>query len=515
MDEIRTDLPVVDVTLFEDRARVKRAGFVELPEGLSKVTISSVSPVISDRTLSAGIVDNSLSLGSLSVHRSLRGPDDLTGEIARIEADLDVMRSAFQELADKHSAAGTKSEIQRRILELTSAEIPGDIAAGHGIEEAKQSKWESLDEESGLQSLEQLNIETEMEDLQSSIDDLEILLDVKRTPSTLCDASLHADVRADAPGNYSLEIEYIVPASCWRPGHKAFLTGDSLHFETEACVWQNTGEDWDNVSLSFSTHRPSLGTRPPVLSDDRISLTRKGKEDVVEIREQSIGNTGLGSSGSVSGGSAEVPGVDDGGTVRTFTASSPASIPSDGRPYRVKLGSFDSKADLDIIAMPELSPFAFGRSVQVNTAEYPLLAGPVELIRQGGHIGRTSVLYMAPGEKFALGWGPDPDLRIHRSESTRSREAGGLNAWDKTEYNVDIRISNIGPELKKMTVRERIPVSEIERVRVKLDEEASSDMFGKADADGMVESDIKIEPSGRQHLKLVYHMETHKKVVSS
>ncbi len=33
MDEIRIDLPICEVTLFEDRAKVRRSGFVEIPAG--------------------------------------------------------------------------------------------------------------------------------------------------------------------------------------------------------------------------------------------------------------------------------------------------------------------------------------------------------------------------------------------------------------------------------------------------------------------------------------------------
>ena len=33
------------------------------------------------------------------------------------------------------------------------------------------------------------------------------------------------------------------------------------------------------------------------------------------------------------------------------------------------------------------------------------LAGPVDLIRDGGFAGRTTLLYVAAGEGFALGWG--------------------------------------------------------------------------------------------------------------
>ena len=443
----------------------------------------------------------------------MKGREERTDEISGIEKELEDKRSAMEDLSDQLNAIRNAAESRTRILELSSVEIPSDIAAGRNIDEKKKGQWEELDEGLISLALDQYDLEAEISDLNSAINDMEVLLDAKRTPSTRCDASILADIRTEESGRYSLEIEYIVPGACWRPRHRAFMNGDTVRFESDSCVWQNTGEDWMNVSLSFSTHRPSLGTRAPILGDDRISIVKKAKEDVVEIREEAIEDTGLGGGAPGSAGSSSLPGVEDGGIVRNFRAARPADIPSDGRPYRVSIGSFESSSTSDIIVMPELSPYAFIRSIQSNTADYPVLAGPVDLSRDGGFVGRTKVTYMAPGEKFALGWGPDPDIRVHRTQSTHTREAGGLNAWERREYSVEIRLSNIGSGSKTMKIRERIPVSELERVRVKFDKDASSKAWGVPDADGMLECPLTLEASDRTSVKLVYNLETHKKVI--
>ncbi len=176
------------------------------------------------------------------------------------------------------------------------------------------------------------------------------------------------------------------------------------------------------------------------------------------------------------------------------------------------IGSFESPTSSDIVVTPELSAYAFVRSIQSNNSEYPILAGPVDLIRKTGYVGKTRVLYMAPGEKFAMGWGPDPDLRIHRSNSSRTREPGGLNAWEHTDYTVENRVSNIGGESKTMTIRERIPVTELERVRVKFNTKDTTAGFTGPDENGIIEWPLNLEASERKSLELVYSIEVHKKV---
>ena len=77
---------------------------------------------------------------------------------------------------------------------------------------------------------------------------------------------LEADVLADAAGEVELRIDYVVPNALWRPLHTARLLGrNRVQVTSSAAVWQETGEDWKDVELRFSTARSSLGTEPPML----------------------------------------------------------------------------------------------------------------------------------------------------------------------------------------------------------------------------------------------------------
>ena len=352
-----------------------------------------------------------------------------------------------------------------------------------------------------------------LEDIEEKINELESVRTAGITPSNRCGAFAVLDITVLTPGSYRLEIEYTVPAACWRPGYRAVLEGNSLRFETDGWVWQRTGEDWKDVNLSLSTRRPSLGSSPPVLSDDVVTVIKREKEDVVEIREESVDDAGFGSEKS-SGKSAEsLPGVDDGGIVRSFTVGKPADVPSDGRPRNFALVSFEGTSETDLVAMPELSPYGFLRSRQTNGGSHPVLAGPVELIRNGTCVGRTQVSYVESGEIFPLGWGPDPDIRIHRTEETRYKEAGKLGTKDKTDYLVIIKISNIGATTKILTVKERIPVSEIGKVKIIFNEKETTEGCKGPDEDGFVTWSVELSPLEKTVRKLVYTIEKNKNVV--
>lgn len=59
------------------------------------------------------------------------------------------------------------------------------------------------------------------------------------------------------------------------------------------------------------------------------------------------------------------------------------------------------------------------KSEQSNTAQFPILAGPVDLLRVTELVGKTEIGFVAPGEKFALGWGPDAAMRVQRTQTEK------------------------------------------------------------------------------------------------
>ncbi|MYS06077.1 DUF4139 domain-containing protein, partial [Streptomyces sp. SID6041] len=160
-------------------------------------------------------------------------------------------------------------------------------------------------------------------------------------------------VEAAAAGPVGLVLSHLVPCALWRPAYRAVLDGPDVTLETDAMVWQRTGEDWSGVGLTLSTARSSTATEPPSLDEDRLTLkdrTAAERRTVdVELREEDVSDLGpvpvLG-----------LPGVDDGGETRVLHSLVPVSVPSDGRAHRVPLSVFGTAARSEYACSPEVSP---------------------------------------------------------------------------------------------------------------------------------------------------------------
>jgi uncharacterized protein (TIGR02231 family) len=524
------DLPVATVTLLEDRAHVVRRGSVALAAAGERVRVERIAPVASDRTLAVSLIEGSgVSVVDARIRRravvrlrdgspSADEASDVRPEREALERERDEVMQRMAALRGERDAASRQAAALDRAAGLAMAELSEDVAWGAPVDDGWSQQLDELAREQGALGQRSVELDRELERQDAVVARLNGRIAALEGPAEEERADLEIDLQGPAGAACVLRVDYVVPGACWRPCHTARLSGGTggapaqVELETDACVWQNTGEDWPDVELVLSTERSSLGVEPPRLGSDVLRATRRSETVVVEAREQEIETAGLGAgAGAARAVVAELPGIDDAGEVQTWRAAERASIPSDGRPYRVRLGSFRSDAELELVAFPELLASVLLRSTQDNRGGGPLLAGPVDLVRASGLCGHTSIRYVAPGERFELGWGPDADLRVSREVEGLDEKSRMLSSWSVRRTLVRVKLSNLGDESRRVSVTERLPVSEIEKVRVSVDAERVTG-HRRPDENGFVRWSVGLEPFGHEELELVWELRRHEDV---
>jgi uncharacterized protein (TIGR02231 family) len=497
----KIELPIDEVTLLEDRARVVRRGTIALGAGTHRVRIDDVSPIIADKTLAA----RGARVHDVRVERRARVlAADRDAQVREIEETIEATNETLVAIARRIARIDSALALLAQAGQRTIEEISTD-AAWSKPDDGWEARIERVAENERALWSERLSLfrkDAEVRREQARLTQRKAALS---TPSTDLSAAIVIDLEID--GATELTVEYVVPSACWRPYHRAEREGSTLTFESDGCVWQNTGEDWREVSLRFSTQRPSLGVEPPRLASDELRIKRKSDAVYVEQRADVIERTGVKGAAS-----PDLPGIDDAGEAIEIAAPHRATIPSDGRPHRVALGSFETELTASSFAVPELVSAVLERSVQVHEGARPILAGPVDLVREGGLIGKTSILYVACGESFELGWGPDPTLRVSREVEELSPETNLLRNWHSVTRKIVDKISNLGNMKKRIELVERVPVSEIEKVKIELDREHTTNNAAP-DGDGFVRFVVELSPFGRSAIEVRYTLRRHSDVV--
>ena len=455
-------VPVVAVTVLEDRAQVTRRGTVALAAGQQRVVIEGVSPVLVDKTLLC--VATGARVLDARCERYVAPWRDPGGASTALAATLHTerieARAALAAAESRIVAAASESSALDELLGAALTDLA--VAATRGVTQPDAAaRLAELDDAAASARVRRTEAALAALAANASLTRLEARLTRVLAQAGDDAARIVVDLVADAAGEAVLDCRYVVPGAAWRPYHRAQLAAQTVAWETTACVWQATGEDWLDAELTFSLERASLGIAPPDLVDDELRTRRRPDTVTVEAREHEQHTTGLGASGA-----REVPGIDDGGLGLVLRGASRVSVHADGAPHRVPVGGWSSPAQLALIAIPLRSPWVHVRARLTNGGALPILAGPVDLILAAGYVGRAEIGFVAPGERVDLGFGPEADVRIHRDEVRTREDAGLLGGWTVQTVRVALRLSNLGGAARDVEVTERVPVSEVEQVEI-------------------------------------------------
>ncbi len=506
------------VTFFEDRAEVQRKARCEVPAGVSWVAVSGVTVTLDDPSLVASITGDRARVIAARVVRRVRS-EPAADETERASLKADLLAARKRAFEAERAVDRARAALERaRALEAAWIDAVKRVPRGDGDPASTVGRWRSSWDRLDVSVRARLD---EVAARQRALDDARLDLaraEARSTQGSLVhqryEAVVEAQVEAREAHEATLELVYRTPCALWRPEHLCRLTkrddgAHDLSVRTWATAWQATGEAWEGVVCRFSTARPAQSASAPVVTDDVLVLRKKTDHErrvvTVEAREQSVAVAGL-----QRGVRAveEMPGVEDGGEPLWFEASRPANIPSDGAPVRVEVASATVPCEVDRVAFPERTMAVHVRATATLAGAHPLLAGPVVVARGSEVVGRGRVGFVGRGEPFEAGFGVDDGLRVRRHVDEK-RETSSVIGTQKVTRTVRLYVSNLSGDARRVTITERVPVSEVKDVEVAVTQLGGARHDAK---DGFLRWDLDVSPRGTHELSFVYRIEASSKV---
>ncbi len=503
--------PVAKVVLLEDRAQVERRGEAALPSGVGKLRIEGISPAAVDRSLRVEVP----------------GAKVLEAKIVRAwkEKPKGGLPADASELRKQHHALGKEQQAlsdeqvqlisNRDLVTKARADLLREIDEATGFGRVDAASWSSqLQTLTGTQkTIEEALLENGNKRAlnQRRLNEATSAMASAEQPDATFGCAIELTLEASG-GTAPLRATYLVPCALWRPAYRATLGADgAVRLEAEAVVWQNTEEAWTDVELQFSTARPTLGTAPPSLSEDVLRLRPKQaiekKVVSVQVREEVIQKAGEDGVKPAD----EMPGLDDGGEAVLLSAPAKASVPSDGLPHRVPLSQFEAKAEVERVCPAELTEGVSLLARFPNAGKHVLLAGPVDLLRQSGFIGRGQLKFAAAGETVALSFGSEDGMRVVRKLEQKTDEAR-LTGRRTTRNTVKLFVSNAGEVSGRVVLEERVPVSEVKEVEVSVLTKECKPAPSPLTKDGIARIELQCAAGSTQEVEFVWELSAAAKV---
>ncbi len=174
------------------------------------------------------------------------------------------------------------------------------------------------------------------------------------------------------------------------------------------------------------------------------------------------------------------------------------------------LSSFTASCRAEHTCAPELSPLVVTTARFANEAGHVLLAGPVDLVRGSGFVGRGEMAFTGVGAEVRLAFGSEDTFRVvrHVEESRDTAGLAGINQRTVITREVRLFVSRLdvpdGGAAQEVVIRERVPVSEVSAVEVRVRTDSSAPEPDEVDAEGIVRYVLRLGPGERRELRLVH-----------
>ncbi|MCW5713760.1 MAG: mucoidy inhibitor MuiA family protein [Bauldia sp.] len=471
--DIPVEAPIRAVTVYPSGASVTRDAAFTVPVGVSVIIIGNIAPGIDTSTVRVeGLADAGLEIRSVETQQA-KTDDSEDPARDRIEAAIRELRDQQLVLNDQMTALQAQRTFIQNLIAEGPAGFADNLGNGGGIEQWAAA-WQAIGQ--GMERV--LSGIREVQQQSRAIDEQinELLQQAAALPQPRAALEIRIEVSASAEATGTLEATYQVSNARWSPAYDAMLTtGDettepSIEIIRRAEITQSTGDDWTDVRMTLSTSRPSGGTAAPVLGGAFLRVYDFGRYAVPTAAPAPMAMEARDMAG---GALAAMPvtqqqAIADFGDFRAnFIIPGPVSVVSGGGVRSVRLATDGAEVRLFATATPRLSEQAFLTAAFTLDSEAPLLAGSANLFRDGSYVGMGRVAFANPGTEVELGFGPDDQVRVTFALASReSGQRGLITRINTDERHYEITVDNLHSREMEITVYDRVPVSEDERITV-------------------------------------------------
>jgi uncharacterized protein (TIGR02231 family) len=278
-----------------------------------------------------------------------------------------------------------------------------------------------------------------------------------------------------------------------------------------AKVFQNTGEDWEKVSMKLSTANPQQRGEKPVLQPWFIDF----EQPVVALRQYNLmGNDVKMKSAAPEAAmekveeaeplaltAASMTEVTESQTNFEFNIRIPYDIPSDNKQYTINIQETTLPAVYEYFCAPKLDREAFLVARITGWEDLNLLSGEINLFFEGTYVGKSSLNLRNTTDTLDLSLGRDKGIVVTRvkMKDFTEQKAIGSNIRETRAWEITVR--NSKKQALNLRLEDQFPVSMNKDISLE-PQEYSGGTYDKET--GRIVWKMKLEPSEEKKLRLSF-----------
>jgi len=518
--EIEVKSEIGEICVYTDSALINRVTHLELDKGTYTAIFSNIIPEVDENSLRVSAEGMAvIRLFGAQVKREYleEVPSErikqLREEIQRLEDEITRMQNLKTILSEK-------KKFLNSITLFSNTQIPQDLITSMPQISDLENILSFLDTELKDIYTQALDCELEIRDLNNKLETLKRELSQVSGVQRKLKRSIMVELEVLKEGTTDLKVSYLVGGASWNPIYDARANFEKSEVElvSYGVIKQVTGVDWLEVDCSLSTAKPRIGGSIPYVASwflrpyQREVLSDKVSAPLAtayqtEAFKKEAGALEEGVESEMKYATAEEKGI-----AIIYNLPSKVSVKSDKSEHKFPVSSQILSAEFEYSSYPRVSPFAYLGSRVTNSKGLQLLAGRVNIFLEGDFVGFSGIGNIAPSEEFDLYLGIDENVKVKREILEKKVDetliAGIPSRTKKTTFKYKLTVENYKSKKIKVKLFEAIPVSEDDRIKIKIDEiSLEPDKEDWEDRKGIWLWELELEPQQKQEIFYAFTLE--------
>lgn len=536
---------ITEVTVYAKGAQVKRKASYSIKAGVTKIIIDGVSPNIDANSLQVIASGSNVVIIDSKYSLFYPKPEEIKWEglplkvrqdIQKLEDSLRQLNYEIQQIQDNIDVyTATKSILQNN----------GAMRGQGKVNDSIQLLKQAID----FYTIKMLEINKNLSVLNKNKNDKsEIRNDMNARLSKLKnfqnDAQLNpkpkgpshrvtVTLSSPAAASGKMILSYLVSEAGWLPLYdmRADVVNSKINMNYKAQVYQNSGEDWDDIALSISTNNPYQNKTMPTLHPwyldynnyqiqekeradkyknleikRNVNYGRDESEAMPSVAKEAIYSNSNGVAYNAKS-SANFTTVVDHLISAEFKIDLPYSINSNNEKHMVLIKNMDIPANYRYYSVPKLDQQAYLIAELTNLADLQLVPAPANIFFEGSYIGET---YLNPSQlddtvNFSLG--KDPNLIVRRTlmKNECKEKIVGSSLERTMAYSIEVR--NLKSIPVEIIILDQLPITTNPEIEISA---LNIDKGNLNEKTGVLEWKLNLKSKDKKELDFKYKVKHNK-----
>ncbi len=474
---------IKSVTVFLTGAEIHRTAHVSLSAGNQVVVLKNLSQYIDANTIQVAGKGNFVILG-VDFRRNYINTAQHSPEMKKLKDSL----AYYQQHIEENTQMLDVYQNEKQMI-LANKTLGGEEAAFDPSKLAELSDF--YRKRITDINLKTLNLQRKNKHFGARVKAINQQINELSYKGNTTTGEIYVTLSAKNAVSGKLLLTYKVGNAGWVPSYdiRSISLKDDIQISYKASVYQNTGVNWTNVPITFSTGNPNLSNQKPELYPwylqyfnvyvKRSKSVSSGNQAAPQLAETVVledeANYEVVESKSLSSFTETVTNL-----VNTeFKLGYPLTVKSDGKAQLLVIDEYTLSADYSYYAVPKLDKNAFLIAKITGWEELSLLPGEVNLYNAGTYVGKSYLDPTATQDTLEISLGRDPSIVLERKmvKDFCKNQLAGNNRKITKAYEIVIR--NPKQELITIKIIDQIPLSRVQSITVSVDEKSGGKLDEK------------------------------------